>query len=327
MKKLIVIGILISSFLEAKIQDKTLICGVCKNVESSIPFTIRNMERAGSLFSDYHVIIYENNSTDRTKELLAKWASKNPKVTILSETLSLSQMRENVFSYSHDNKPSRLELISIARNKLLNKIRASQYNDYKYVIMADLDFQSRWPIAAIKETVLDTREWDCVGANGIDNYRDYYDRHALRLPSCPLGPEMLSELFWDEAKEQKIQFHGTNWVPAYSAFGGLAIYKRKSLIAGQYYGVVTKYYEEDIKNILKKTPINHPQLVKYRQINNIHSSTRIEDYPIIFCSNSGYTPIPVSIDHVGLHTTMRLKGYDKIFINPKMFIHYDVPKF
>ena len=57
-------------------EKKILICGVCRNVEPACEITIENMELLGTFFADYHVIIYENNSTDKTSRIFAEWAKR-----------------------------------------------------------------------------------------------------------------------------------------------------------------------------------------------------------------------------------------------------------
>ena len=87
------------------------------------------------MFEDYKVFIYENNSTDNTSALLSQWAAVNPKISFISETLPdcLLQL-------------PRTEKIARARNNLLNEIRKNYDSAFDYLIMADLDIPSSWPI-------------------------------------------------------------------------------------------------------------------------------------------------------------------------------------
>src|SRR2546422_11402748 len=63
------------------IQEKVLICGVCRDIaEDGLLTSIEIVEKMGSLFDDYRVIIYENNSSDDTPYILNQWAERNTKV-------------------------------------------------------------------------------------------------------------------------------------------------------------------------------------------------------------------------------------------------------
>src|ERR1700733_8851113 len=108
---------------QSTIPEKVLICGVCKNVEQAVPVTIQSIGELGSRFLDYHVVIYENNSTDKTKELMQQWAHNKPHVTFLSETLTQQQL-----DHACEMKvANRTELIAMARNKVLDVAMLPQY--------------------------------------------------------------------------------------------------------------------------------------------------------------------------------------------------------
>ena len=78
----------------AVIPEKVILCGVCKDVEPQLPFTIQIMERIGALFEDYQIIVYENNSADLTKKYLTAWAQNNLKVFVKMEKIPPKDLRE-----------------------------------------------------------------------------------------------------------------------------------------------------------------------------------------------------------------------------------------
>ena len=122
--------------------ERVIICGIAKNVEKTLPNCFKNIEELGSRFSDYRVIIYQNNSGDRTADLLSQWAATNGRVLFLSETVPSEHL-----------PLSRTESIARARNVVLSAARRQDYEEYKYLIMADLDISSSWPIDEIMRTV------------------------------------------------------------------------------------------------------------------------------------------------------------------------------
>ena len=58
-------------------QRRVVIAGLARNLAEILPQTIKRIESLGKQFADYHVVIYENDSTDRTSEILQSWANDN----------------------------------------------------------------------------------------------------------------------------------------------------------------------------------------------------------------------------------------------------------
>lgn len=300
-------------------QQKVIICGVGKDIEQALPNTIKNIEALGNLFADYAVIIYENNSKDNTAKILEKWSKKNNRVTFISEHVSKKKL-----------PGSRTEKIARARNIVLALARDPAYSDYKYLVMADLDFLCRWPIETIVKTLDWNTEWDCVSANGCSAWGGefYWDRYAFREASLPFGPELMGDNWWgSECEASQFALVGHNWLRVYSAFGGLAIYKTESILSSSYSGIVTgdlqTYYSKIIRSLSRETP----QLKHYLVINDIRPNCKRSDIPIIFRENS-YPEHPANYgrvtccEHVPLHATMALNGYGKFYINPELFLQY-----
>jgi len=270
-------------------KSSLLICGVCKNVAAACENSIRNIEKLGSHFKDYHVIIYENNSTDATAQKFEAWAKSSSRVTFISETLA--------------EKPlCRTEKIANARNKVLKEVRKKKYDHYKYLVMVDLDFQSDWPIDEIVASTNLAFTWDCISANGITKEGFYYDRLALRSKEFPKGPELGDSQFWQGLKTSWFKLSESRWPEVYSAFGGLAIYKTDTIRKFSYSGTVTK----DLKKYYQK--ILGTKQIEFQQ--NCMTWQKPDDTTIAVC------------EHVTLHASMALKGYDTFYINPKLLMRY-----
>jgi hypothetical protein len=299
--------------------EKILICGVCKDISPTLINTIKNIEYLGDLFADYAVIIYENNSSDRTPIQLANWAKINKRVIFKSENLAAAEM-----------PASRTEKIARARNMVLEIAKDPIFQDFKYLVMADLDFKKSWPIEEILKTINSESEWDCVSANGVRRNNYYHDFYALRNNKFPFGPELLGDDFWWEEVNEgyKIPYHEI-WMPVYSAFGGLAIYKTSSIINFSYSGVVTEDLTTYYKHIISSIPQTHPIIQKYLNLidGSVDEDSLNSMIPIIFRPNIpcehplDYAPI-TCCEHVPLHASMFLHGFGKFYINPKMIMQY-----
>jgi glycosyltransferase involved in cell wall biosynthesis len=323
----------ISSLFGATIQDKVLICGVCRNIEKAVPNTIQSATALGARFSDYRIIIYENNSTDNTKKLLRAWADKEPKLVFLSEQLSKRRLASQLAM----KITTRTELIARARNIVLDHAMKKSFDGYKYIIWADLDFLKPWDVEAIVETILHPeQEWDAVLSYGA------YDLFALRAPEWPIGFELVGSLYWhrlDDIRKGFVLSPDDGWKKVYSAFGGLGIYKRDACKGCRYSGVVTQDLEtvtlqwlekarqtqgvcflKEYEELLAKTkPITlSGKPLKNRDRYPEEIGLKMQRGNLVWFSCTPESTLPWTCEHVPFHASMILKGRDKIFINPKI---------
>ena len=100
------------------------ICGPVKNCGPYLPKVFENIERIGSLFDDYKIIIYYDHSVDNTLDILKKYQLKNPRMTFYVNKKPVSRFR------THN--------IAIGRNYCLNYIR-QHAQKFPYFIMMDFD--------------------------------------------------------------------------------------------------------------------------------------------------------------------------------------------
>lgn len=318
-QKLIFFLLCLSVFAFCQASNKVLICGVCKNIANgSVYVTMQNIEELGNCFDDYQVIIYENNSEDNTRDILAGWAERNPHVIFLSENLPASQLKQL----------SRVAAIARARNIVLSVAREARFNDYEHIIMADLDFIKPWPIDEIVATTNLKGDWDCISANGImnDSNRYYWDRYAFSDALFPFGPELIGKVFW--TRLDTTWFQVKDWRSVYSAFGGLAIYKRASMINFNYSATITEDLEKYYHQILLSLPKGHFDLQRYLKINGLDANS-LPDF-IRFQGKGASGKLLATRDiecceHLTLHAAMALQGYGNFFINPNMIMNYDRP--
>lgn len=317
----------------ALIQEKVLICGVCRNIENAVPNTIESIRRLGSQFLDYRAIIYENNSTDQTKKLLNAWAKDDPHVIYMSEQLSKRKLSQELSM----KIPHRIGKIARARNKVLDVAMDPCFDDHKYVIWADLDFVTPWDVDSIVETILHPKEpWDAVLAYG------FYDLFAMRSPDCPIGFELIGDLYWkhlDKLYEKYTLDREGPWKKVYSAFGGLGIYKRDAIRGCRYSGEVTSDLEKVVCIELERAKCSentflldeYEELLSYAKVVELKDNkvSRREDYPdvlgmrlpkgkIVWFSCTPKSTYAWTCEHIPFHASMILHGFDKIFVNPKI---------
>jgi hypothetical protein len=296
--------------------EKVLICGVCQNVANTFENTSQNIESLASFFEEVAIVIYENNSKDKTRELMSEWAHRNPQITFVSEFLSQKELPQ-----------SRTERIALARNKLLGLIKDPKYDEFEYVVMADLDFSTPWPIEEIVKTIRGGGDFDFVGANGVIEDGRYYDRYAFRNKRYPFGPEILGDFFWKELLDPKRRVFfkpSDRFIPVYSAFGGLGIYKRGSLLNVSYSGTVTADLKEYYNKIINDfSSIDHLKRYGFLKLNRKKNNK--EEFffrpNTLWESSRNYQEV-TCCEHLPFHASMWKEGHGKFYVNPKMVIEY-----
>ncbi len=326
------------------LPQKVLICGVCKDIADKLPDMIKVIEQVGGLFTDYKVLIYENNSGDGTNRILQNWERTNPKVLVECEYLFQRYLRNEVYNIQPDGTFFKVDLIARARNIILEKVMRKEYDDYPYMIMMDMDFKTPPPPESIIEVFESKQEWDAVFAYGLSRIWQYWDWYAFRDYHQPFGPELIGHDWfapksWSRSREDE-------WYPVYSAFGGLGIYKKASIKGCRYSGLVTKDMETLAKKIIeegKKT--NHPIINKYLKekeqlkglvnifkpsiglpyIKDEEIGIMLQDTPdaLVWRMNSFVYQYPVTCDTVPFHASMIVNGHGKLFINPRMLFYYE----
>jgi len=316
----------------ASIHEKVVICGVCKDVAGRLPFSIKIMEKIGALFSDYRIVVYENNSSDNTVDILKAWEGCNSRVLMICEQLEKANL-EKFF---------RPECIARARNIVLDKVLSEEFQDFDYLVWMDMDFRVEPNYDAFTEVFQSDKAWDAVFANGVAPDGTYWDWYAFRDNNNPLGPELLGRVWWDLQKQFKTHIKD-DWHLVYSAFAGCAIYKKSSIKNCRYSGLVTTHLAELYNRLILKHA-THPLVQQY--INGLASFKQVIDveeclgaeikdpaigiasdiYPdeIIWRIDSVFTyKYPVACEHVNFHAAMALNGHDKLFINPRLLFYYN----
>ncbi|MDQ3109205.1 MAG: hypothetical protein M3R17_04865 [Bacteroidota bacterium] len=169
------------------------------------------------MFSDYKIIIYENNSTDTTKEKLQKIAGE--KVIVKCEQFSEEELLQSGTARTWNYQPFRVEMISNARNKVLDIIAADEgLKNSDYLIWIDLDFKD-WDVNAIAKC-FDTEDWDAITANCVLANGNYRDTYALRDEKYSFGPEIFGDYWWNKINPQMgRKLEGNKLIPVLSAFG------------------------------------------------------------------------------------------------------------
>lgn len=307
-----------------QIDKKVLICGVCRDVESRLPYSILIAEEIGSLFQDYRVVLYENNSKDKTTDIMDNWTSRNPKVNVRHGDLLSNSV---IINRLENGDPYRPELIAIARNIVLLSTTYSKYDDYSHVIWMDFDFKLDPTYDGFFD-IFKNDHWDAQFAYGVDPVGNYWDWYAHRCNKHPYGPEFIGHSEYYRKKENLVLTKNDDLYSVFSAFGGCGVYNRDA-ITGIFYSAIVN---SDLALLYKELMLYHPRTRKaanididIRNVNKLtfEDSIRVKEAPEINwrCSSFVYN-YPSVCEHVTFHASMIKAGYDRLFINPKLKFTY-----
>lgn len=209
------------------LKSKISVVALARNCESQIENSINSIYKIKS--SDLDFFIYENDSTDTTKDIIINYTKKS-NLTLYTKDLNRKDLR--------DRSVVRTTWLAEYRNFCQEWVRKNYY-DYNYTIVLDLDADLGFSIDGIYNSIYWLSRIKNAGGMGSysltfnDGSLYHYDSFAVRLND------------WHESNEQDYtnqwfrHWHpliGSNPVPFYSCFGGLSVYKTEAFLSGAYSG-------------------------------------------------------------------------------------------
>lgn len=209
-----------------------VLCGPTINSASYIKKRLEYLSKLASLFKSLDIVIYENDSSDATCEILEKMEEQGI-IKLISEKGISKRLG------------LRTVIIAHGRNQLANYVRDK--NQYDYMIMVDLDcFSDIDLISSIKGAFCNDRTtWDVLTGNCPSRYYDIWALRINRNQWTPIHSKIwrlcLDYDIWDMishrsqmGKKEKL-FHTKTYqkqippsfplIAVTSAFNGIGIYK------------------------------------------------------------------------------------------------------
>jgi len=224
------------SYAYQPIDKHIVIGGTIYNCEQYIDALFKNIQQIGKLFEQCSVVIAIDRGTDQSLEKLKQWQKK------------WTNIKFQLFILEGEQTGSRrTERLANARNRILVKLRELYtYQPFNHFIIMDCDDVCSQPIRleGLKNVFEKQQDWDAVSS------KSYYDYWALSIQPFMLScwhfkePHKIIEQM-RKSLTQKIDQSKGQWIPCYSAFNGLAIYKQSFL----------KYhYHWNVKDIVQFIP-------------------------------------------------------------------------
>ena len=213
-------------------ESTIIVCGIVRNCGKNLKRNIGTMMQLCRMAKDYHVVIFENDSTDNTKQVLQEWANAEKNIHVFLNDFGTMTIPVKKDAVNPMFSAYRVEKMANYRNYYLDYIE-KEHLPGDYVIVVDLDVRKIKPEGIVNGFLLNY-EWDALTASGISRApssfyrRRYFDAYAL----IECGKEMVSQT------EESIRAVQYKWaflrsgMPLFrvaSEFGGLAVYKRESI--------------------------------------------------------------------------------------------------
>ena len=234
----------VSSGLEILKTKTIIVCGLIYNAEKQVSFIKNWISDLEKICKSVHVVIVENNSVDRTRELLNEWKkTSNSNIYLVCSESNIC----NNFDYSqiesmiHKSPSSkRIEKMSYLRNCYMKYIFENNMKaDYVFLMDFDLNGILFWDGIFHSIHEIEQNQIEVMACNGIlQDGLKYYDTFAYAKTE--------NELDWNTNfdKQNHDQDVIKNVSKKYqenlkldnvkSAFGGFAIYKFASFNGKQY---------------------------------------------------------------------------------------------
>lgn len=203
--------------------SSVVLIGTARDIEGFLPTTFKNIQMICDCFKKSNIIIYENDSKDKTLELLQNWSLTKKNVNIISEK----------------NVPGlRTHRLSHGRNIIMDKALALKSD---YIVVMDLDNvnDKLTKDAFLSSFKFPNLDWAVMTAN---QYKKFYDVWALRtyddwMPfdyvECIIEKNDLNYCHRNRVKHID---KNKELISVKSAFSGLGIYKTKYIEKCKYYG-------------------------------------------------------------------------------------------
>ena len=223
-----------------------VIYGMVKDGMPGLRRSLENVLDIAAMYQDYRVVILENDSTDKSREVLDELASKDPRVRIVDGDAELAQKAVEQYSRSnYARSPWRISRIAAFRNQLHKeavKVAAEEFPDDAgriHFVSVDLDQHRTINMCEFQAAVNKQSETpDTIVASSalgrtispwIPLHTFSYDSFAFLKTD-------------DKPGENEVYFYmpGAKLKPGYkvqSNFGGVAVYSDSQAFRDNFYEV------------------------------------------------------------------------------------------
>jgi hypothetical protein len=209
-------------------EASVAIVGICRNAMPFLPQTLGLIEETGSMFRSWSAYLFENDSEDNTKEVLASWADGRQR----HASLNINHRPH----LNHTIAQERTVALAEYREQCQHFVRNGE--PVEYVIVVDTDPWGGWSVDGVMTSIahmvwdrswygLASYSW-CEMNVGGQPFAAHYDAFAARLGGWQRRDQQWFHHWHPRIGGPPIEFH--------SAFGQLAVYRADAYLRGKYTG-------------------------------------------------------------------------------------------
>ena len=242
-------------------SNSIVICGLARNLKPSQLVAKRiELEKIGSLFGDYKIIIVENNSVDDTRARLLRWQIENHRVVILTpeNDKGIVHDRTNLKTWKHEKSmprgwSERIHRMAHLRETYLEYVKLN-CSKSTFMLVVDMDIVGETNTDGLMLTLLDD-DWSAVFVNGrvlrterkveatVKQMAVFQSRTLLSFPFVLETYDSIAFVpLTGSIKEEYLRIKALNksvctpeaYTDVESAFNGYAIYKIDDLSNSSY---------------------------------------------------------------------------------------------
>lgn len=202
-----------------KIIDKSIvICCLSRDNEDIVQKSIDRLRSIGKHFSNYHIVIYENDSKDMTREIIKE--NEDEHLTLIECPNDCKIKYKKMYDIGRYST-ERYQKMAFFREQYLNHVK-TYFNTWDYMMVYDIDIKGCLDLKEFLDTFDREHDWDAFCVNGkFLNFT--YDGLAY-------------EGFEDYKNYTLLHKHIFNCIDNYvkSAFNGCTVYKMEGVLKSSY---------------------------------------------------------------------------------------------
>lgn len=206
------------------VNKKIVMCCLARNNEDIIQKTIDRFRYIGGHFNDYHIVIFENDSSDNTRQII-----KNNTGDDLTLIDCPNDCRFNIRRMYDIGEKSleRFQKMAFFRQQYLNYVK-EHFSNWDYMMVYDSDIKGCMDLTAFLDFFDIEREWDAFCVNGVTSLLDItYDPVAFK----DLGKTEVPYNFINDIVNLNLKKH-KDYIA--SGFNGCAVYKMNGVVKSNY---------------------------------------------------------------------------------------------